>query len=105
MKTHNERTVRMTLGTLIDRKTAYEDLPEVLTPKEVSEYLGMHVKSIRHCITDGRLRAFRSGSRYYVRKDWLRDFQNSMTVAPPNPEKLVTQSDLEAIGVCDGGER
>ena len=92
----------MMIGTLVDRNTAFEDLPEVLTPKEVSDYLGVHVKSVRRAITDGKLRAFRNGSRYYVCKDWVREFQDAQIVAVVEPRRLITESDLRAIGVLDG---
>ena len=91
----------MMMETSVGRNTAFEDLPEVLTPKEVSEYLGVHVKSIRRAITDGKLHAFRNGSRYYVCKDWLHEFQESQMVAASRPTPLITESDLRAIGVLD----
>ena len=90
------------IETLVDRNTTFEDLPEVLTPKEVSDYLGVHVKSIRHAITSGKLRAFRNGSRYYICKGWVREFQDAQMVAVAEPRKLLTESDLRAIGVLDG---
>ena len=89
------------MGNSVDRNTAFDDLPEVLTPKEVGEYLGVHVKSIRRAITDGKLRAFRNGSRYYVCKRWVNDFQNEQMVAVAEPKPLVSESDLRAIGVLD----
>ena len=91
----------MMMETSVDRNTAFDDLPEVLTPKEVSEYLGVHVKSIRRAITDGKLHAFRNGSRYYVCKDWVHEFQESQMVAASRPRTLITEFDLRAIGVLD----
>ena len=89
------------IETSVDRNTTFEYLPEVLTPKEVSEYLGVHVKSIRRAITDGKLHAFRNGSRYYVCKDWVRGFQEEHMVAAPERKPLISKSDLRAIGVLD----
>ena len=90
------------IETSVDRNTTFEDLPEVLTPKEVSEYLGMHVKSVRRAITDGKLHAFKNGSRYYVCKDWVRGFQQEHMVPVPERKPLISESDLRAIGVIDG---
>ena len=89
------------IGTSVGRNTAFEDLPEVLTPKEVSDYLGVHVKSIRRALTDGKLHAFRNGSRYYVCKDWVRGFQEDHMVATPERKPLISESDLRTIGVLD----
>lgn len=63
------------MGTLIiNRKTRFEDLPDVLTAQECADYLGLEVHTVRAYIRDGRIRAAKCGRHYRVRRDWVREF-------------------------------
>lgn len=59
----------------------YEELPDVITPKEAAEYLGFSVKTVYVYIHDGRLQAAPCGNTYRLRKEWLVDFLESSTGA------------------------
>jgi len=73
-KTERTDIVRVT------QNMPYAMWPEIITPLEVSVILGVHVKSVRRCIVSGRLQAFRIGSRFYLNKKWLLEFQESQRV-------------------------
>ena len=52
----------------------YEDLPDIVTPQQAAEYLGLHVKTVYTYIHEGRIRAVPTGKKYKLRKEWLIDF-------------------------------
>lgn len=45
---------------------ATPSLQEVLSPEDVAERLGLHVRTVRRYIRDGRLRATRIGKQYRI---------------------------------------
>lgn len=63
----------------IMHNTPYEALPDILTPDEVAQYLGLHVKTVRAYIADGRMRAARTGKTYHLRKEWVLEFLDAST--------------------------
>lgn len=58
----------------VSRITHFTELPDVLTTKEAASYLGLHVKTLRAYIRDGKLRAARCGRHYRIRRQWLAAF-------------------------------
>jgi len=61
----------------INRNTSFDQLPAMLTPEEISLWVGnTHVRSVRRWITDGKLRAVKNGNRYLIPKGWLQEFLN-----------------------------
>ncbi len=52
----------------IHRKTPYKDLPELLTPHEVRDFLGLGRDSVYKLIESGELPARRFGQRLFVPK-------------------------------------
>lgn len=58
----------------IDRKTRFDELPDIMTAEDCAACLGLHVKTIREYIQVGRLRAAKCGKYYRIRRDWVRDF-------------------------------
>lgn len=63
----------------INRSTEYDQLPDILTPEQVAAYLGLHVRTIRACIHDGKIRAALCGNRYLIRRVWVGDFLSKMS--------------------------
>lgn len=59
---------------LINRRTHFDELPDVMTPQEVACYLDLHVKTIRAYIAAGDLKAARNGKYYMIRKQWVLDY-------------------------------
>lgn len=57
----------------------YENMPDVITPFDAADYLGINVKTVYDCIHDGRIQAAKCGNRYRLRKEWLVDFLESST--------------------------
>lgn len=55
---------------------------DLLTPEQVAERLGLHVKTVRRYIREGQLEAVRVGKRYRVTRDALASF----TGVPPDAE-------------------
>lgn len=63
----------------ISSSTEFNQLPDILTPEQVAAYLGLHVRTIRAYIHDGKLRAALCGNRYLIRRVWIGDFLNKMS--------------------------
>lgn len=57
-----------------DEQPKYEDLPDVVTPRNAAIYLGIHVKTVYTYIHNGHLQAAKCGNTYRLRKEWLIDF-------------------------------
>ena len=51
----------------------FEDLPMFLTPEQVAECTGMHVKSVRRCLNNGTIPGKKLGNRWCVYKYVLLD--------------------------------
>lgn len=56
------------------RVTRYEDLPDVLTPKEVQAFLRLGRNAVYTALQDGRIRSVRHGQKFLVPKGALREF-------------------------------
>ena len=46
-----------------------EDLPDILTVKEIAGYLKVSEQSVKRAIRDGRLEAFKLGRDWRIRKE------------------------------------
>ena len=51
----------------------FEDLPMFLSPEQVAECTGMHVKSVRRCLNNGTIPGKKVGSQWRVYKYDLLD--------------------------------
>lgn len=61
----------------ITRKTRvvrYDDLPEVLTPKEAQAFLRLGRNAIYAALQDGQIRSVRVGQKFLIPKTALREF-------------------------------
>lgn len=71
----------------------------LFTPEQVAEQLGLHVKTVRRYIREGRLEAVKVGERYRVSRDALEAFTGVALdgdVAPARPA-----TDVSTILVVD----
>ncbi|ANW65625.1 hypothetical protein BCA37_20500 [Mycobacterium sp. djl-10] len=58
--------------------------PTMYSPDEVADLLGLHVRTVRHYVRDGRLPAVRIGKRYRISEADLRAFTGGApATAPP----------------------
>ena len=55
----------------INRKTPFKDLPELLTPHEVRDFLGLGRDSIYKLVESGELPARRFGQKIFIPKKAL----------------------------------
>lgn len=53
---------------------SYDGLPEILTLKQVAEFLQVSNLTIQRAIQAGRLKAFKPGRDYRIRKEDLIEF-------------------------------
>ena len=56
---------------VINRKTQFTDLPELLTPHEVRDFLGLGRDAVYHLVESGQLPARRFGQRIFIPKKAL----------------------------------
>jgi excisionase family DNA binding protein len=56
------------------RITRYDELPDVLTPKEVQAFLRLGRNAIYAALQDGRIRSVRHGQKFLVPKITVREF-------------------------------
>ncbi len=59
-----------------------EHRPEYFSVEQVAELLGLHVRTVRGYVRDGRLRATRIGKQYRIAR---RDFETFTGAAPEGP--------------------
>jgi excisionase family DNA binding protein len=52
----------------------YEDLPDVLTPKEAQIFLRLGRNAVYAALQDGKIRSTRVGQKFLIPKTALRDF-------------------------------
>lgn len=57
--------------------------PTMYSPDEVADLLGLHVRTIRHYVRDGRLPAVRIGKQYRISEVDLRAFTGGAPAAAP----------------------
>ncbi len=65
------------------RIICYENLPEVLTPKEVQAFLRLGRNAVYAALQDGKIRSVRHGQKFLVPKTSLRDFLDRDAEDPP----------------------
>lgn len=56
------------------RSIRYDDLPEVLTPKEVQAFLRLGRNAIYAALQDGKIRSVRVGQKFLIPKAAVREF-------------------------------
>jgi excisionase family DNA binding protein len=56
------------------RSIRYDDLPEVLTPKEVQAFLRLGRNAIYAALQDGKIRSVRVGQKFLIPETALREF-------------------------------
>jgi excisionase family DNA binding protein len=69
--------VRSARPSSMARKTRiirYDDLPEVLTPKEVQAFLRLGRNAVYGALQDGTIRSVRHGQKFLIPKTALREF-------------------------------
>ncbi|WP_411552229.1 helix-turn-helix domain-containing protein [Paenibacillus lautus] len=58
--------------------TRNENLPPVLTIKQVATYFNRSTKTIRNRIKSGELKSYREGQEYRFRREWILEYEQSL---------------------------
>lgn len=61
-----------------------ENLPPVLTIKQVATYFSRSTKTIRNRIKSGELRSYREGQEYRFRREWILEYEQSLIMKGGN---------------------
>lgn len=75
-------------------------MTQLYSVEEVAELLGLHVKTVRGYVRDGRLEAVRIGRQYRIGADALEAF-TGRAVTPPRPRAAVEVSSIVQIDDVD----
>ncbi|WIV53005.1 helix-turn-helix domain-containing protein [Amycolatopsis nalaikhensis] len=73
---------------------------EVFSVEQVAAKLGLHVRTVRNYVRDGRLKAVRIGKQYRIAADDLEAF-TGLPVADPRPARAAELSGVVEIGDVD----
>jgi excisionase family DNA binding protein len=73
---------------------------EVFSVDQVAERLGLHVRTVRNYVRDGRLKAVRIGKQYRIAADDLEAF-TGLPVTDPRPARTTDLSSVVEIGGID----
>ncbi len=74
---------------------------EVFSVEQVAAKLGLHVRTVRNYVRDGRLKAVRIGKQYRIAADDLEAF-TGLPVTEPRPDRPVAElSGVAEIGGID----
>lgn len=57
------------------------ELPQVLTLKDVAEYLQYSVMTIRRRVWSGKIRSYREGQEHRIRREWLLEYEAELIAA------------------------
>lgn len=75
---------------------------EVFSVDQVAAKLGLHVRTVRNYVRDGRLKAVRIGKQYRIAADDLEAF-TGLPVTEPRPDRPVAE--LSGVAEIDGVDR
>lgn len=78
---------------------------QLYSAEEVAEQLGLHVRTVRGYVRDGRLRAVRIGKQYRISRADLEAFVGAPVVDPPEVrrQRYVDVSSVVEIDAVDPG--
>src|SRR5208337_4546164 len=75
-----------------------ESKQELYSVEQVAERLGLHVKTVRNYVREGRLRAVRIGKQYRIAREDL----EAMTGRPePTPEPVIRNRHVEVSSIVE----
>ncbi|MFJ7215076.1 helix-turn-helix domain-containing protein [Amycolatopsis sp. NPDC098790] len=75
---------------------------EVYSVEQVAAKLGLHVRTVRNYVRDGRLKAVRIGKQYRIAADDLEAF-TGLSVTDPRPERPLAE--LSSVAEVSGVDR
>jgi excisionase family DNA binding protein len=74
--------------------------PELYSVEQVAELLGLHVRTVRNYVRDGRLKAVRIGKQYRIAREDLASMTGrEVTNAPANERSIDVSSIVEVEAV------
>jgi excisionase family DNA binding protein len=71
---------------------------ELYSVEQVAERLGLHVRTVRHYVRDGRLKAVRIGKQYRIAREDLEAF-TGRPVAPTDRESVRRERHVEVSSI------
>src|SRR5690349_20737343 len=77
---------------------------ELYSVEQVAEQLGLHVRTIRNYVRDGRLKATRIGKQYRITREDLEAFTGTSMVAP-GAVSATRHAEVSSIVQIDGVDR
>ncbi|MET1074419.1 MAG: helix-turn-helix domain-containing protein [Umezawaea sp.] len=77
---------------------------ELLSVEQVADQLGLHVRTVRGYVRDGRLKAVRIGKQYRIAREDLAALTGQPTAPPPRRHEEVSSIvPVEGIDATDAG--
>jgi excisionase family DNA binding protein len=70
---------------------------DFVTAEQIAEKLGLHVRTVRNYIREGRLKAVRIGKQYRITREDLKAFMGLPELAPVRRERHVEVSSIVEI--------
>ncbi|WP_327683564.1 helix-turn-helix domain-containing protein [Kitasatospora sp. NBC_00458] len=77
-------------------------MPEYYSVEQVAELLGLHVRTVRGYVRDGRLRATRIGKQYRIARRDFESFTGAESEAPPAAEPGPLHVEASTVVQIDG---
>lgn len=77
---------------------------ELYSVEQVAEQLGLHVRTIRNYVRDGKLKATRIGKQYRITREDLEEFTGTSVVAP-GAVADTRHAEVSSIVQIDGVDR
>ena len=75
--------------------------PDLLSPQQVADMLGVHVRTVRNYVRDGRLPATRVGKQYRVAREDLAAFTGTEGVMTVRRQRHVEVSSIVDVDAVD----
>ncbi|WDZ57699.1 helix-turn-helix domain-containing protein [Paenibacillus polymyxa] len=72
----NGKGVKFYMGSLLD--VTLERLPPVLSLRQAAQYLGLSVVTLKRRIYEKKLKAYKDGGRWKIRREWILEYETNL---------------------------
>ncbi len=83
-------TLKPSLSWKKEGEKSMDTLPQVLTIKDVSQYLRRSTKTVRDRIKSGEIRSYKEGQAYRIRREWMLEYEARLVAARGAPSEPAT---------------
>ncbi|MEC0234036.1 helix-turn-helix domain-containing protein [Paenibacillus kribbensis] len=59
-------------------KPSIAELPAVMSLKRAAQYLGLSVVTLKRRIYEKKLKAYKDGGRWKIRREWISEYENGL---------------------------